>query len=91
MTTFRFIIAGIDRLPSAGVAVISGTVVAGEVVVGTDLVLMHEGEQLPLRVTGVALGTLQSALQGPDGLTLCAELGQPAIAVARPGDELLGS
>lgn len=52
---FKFKISKVQKLTRAGIDVVDGTVLAGQVTTGQDVVLVHGGKKIPLRVTGVAL------------------------------------
>jgi hypothetical protein len=80
---FRFKITKVEKLPRAGVGVIDGTVLAGQVMTGQEVTLVHEGKRLTLRVAGVVMGAALGKL------SLSFKLRQPAFEMAREGDELV--
>ena len=85
---FKFLISKVERLPRAGVGVLDGTVLAGLVTSGQELVLVHGDQRVPMRLEGVLMETGKKSPQ--DGmLSLSFKLRTPAFDVVRAGDELV--
>jgi hypothetical protein len=87
---FKFKITKVEKLPGAGIGVIDGTVVAGTVTTGQEVVLIHQGQRLPLQVAGVVLETCRAHRDSAE-LSLSFKLKQPAFAYAQSGDELVAA
>ena len=85
---FKFKITKVEKLPSAGVGVINGTVLAGTVMTGQSVMLVHQGQRLPLQVAGVVLETNRTR-RNLSELSLSFKLKQGAFAYAESGDELV--
>ena len=86
---FKFKISKVEKLSRAGVEVFDGTVLAGQVTTGQEVLLVHDGKKVPLRVAGVKLGA-----QRRPGLPATLSLSfkrQPGLEVAREGDELVAA
>lgn len=87
---FKFKITKVEKLPGAGVGVIDGTVVAGTVATGQNVVLVHAGQRLPLKVAGVVLES-PGKHRKPSELSISFRLKQPGFAFAQAGDELVAA
>lgn len=87
---FKFKITQIKRLPGAGVGVIDGTVLAGSVMDGQDVQLVHGTKQLSLRVQGVVMDSMRKASQS-SRLSLSVKLRQPAMSLVEVGDFLVAA
>lgn len=87
---FKFKITKVEKLPSAGVGVLDGTVIDGNVIPGQEVVLVHEGQRMPLTVAGVVLENAAKRKAKP-GLSISFKLKQPAFSYAKAGDELISA
>jgi len=87
---FKFKITKVEKLPSAGVGVLDGTVLDGAVTTGQEVVLVHGENRLPLTVAGVVLESASNRRAG-DGLSISFKLKQPAFSFAQAGDELIAA
>lgn len=83
---FAFNITKVEKLPLAGLGLLSGTVLEGHIVMGQQVTLVHDGRRIPLQVTAVVLG---STFDGLDALTLSVNLSEPALDLAQVGDKLV--
>ncbi|WP_394787754.1 hypothetical protein [Rhodoferax sp.] len=87
---FKFRISKVQKLPQAGVGVVDGTVLAGQVLTGQSVLLVHNGEKVPLRVEGVVMNNTRRADRTSE-LTLSFKLKQRALDLATAGDELVAA
>jgi sulfate adenylyltransferase subunit 1 (EFTu-like GTPase family) len=87
---FKFKITKVEKLPGAGVGVLDGTVVDGKVMPGQKVVLVHEGQRMPLTVAGVVLENAVKR-RTDSGLSISFKLKQPAFSFAKAGDELVSA
>jgi len=86
---FKFRISKVQRLPSAGVEVIDGTVLTGEVTTGQRVTLVHGNTRVPLKVHGVVLDSGRKSRLEPT-LSLSFRR-QPGLEKAEVGDELVAA
>ena len=87
---FKFKITKVEKLPSAGVGVLDGTVLDGSVSTGQEVVLVHGEKRLPLTVAGV-ISESASKRRAEGGLSISFKLEQPAFSFAQAGDELIAA
>lgn len=88
--SFKFKITKVEKIPSAGVGVLDGTVLDGAVTTGQEVVLVHGEKRLPLIVAGVVLESASKRRAG-DGLSISFKLKQQAFSFAQTGDELIAA
>lgn len=84
---FKLRITNVAKLPSAGIEVLQGDLLAGAVTTGQQVTLVHGDQRATLRVAGVSIGAGRPAGR-PKSLSLSFKR-QPGLELAAEGDELI--
>ena len=83
---FTFEITRISRLTKARIGVWDGELLEGSVTTDSTVELLHNGQRLPVRIKGVALGSTHPERTN---LSLTVDLREAATKIAAVGDRLV--
>ena len=83
---FTFEITRISRLAKARIGVWDGELLEGSVTTNSTVELLHNGQRLPVRIKGVALGSTHPERTN---LSLTVDLREAATKIAAVGDRLV--